>query len=235
MLVHAVLDAGAPQQTILLELTRSEFGGSLDVSDATVSIATPDGVTLEATAEFYSDPVNASRPHYRVAGLGSTVPIVPGGVYRLNIRTAGGREISGTTTVPRVQPTHVVTDVLFFARARDTLRLSWPRVPGARSYVVTIRNQQRSPSGFVYRWDHTFFTDTAFTLAGTARSFENDEVFIPGADVTVLVSAVDDNYYTYFHPAVDPFAGAPPSRLTGAIGVFGSVVPILALRFRDVR
>ena len=33
---------------------------------------------------------------------------------------------------------------------------------------------------------------------------------------------------------VDPFAGAPPSRLTGALGVFGAAVPVI-IRLYDVR
>jgi hypothetical protein len=43
----------------------------------------------------------------------------------------------------------------------------------------------------------------------------------------VTVSAVDVNYYDYYRAQSDPFAGAPPSHLTGAVGVFGAYVPML--------
>jgi hypothetical protein len=35
------------------------------------------------------------------------------------------------------------------------------------------------------------------------------------------------NYYDYYRAQSDPFAGAAPSHLVGAIGVFGAVVPLL--------
>jgi hypothetical protein len=54
-----------------------------------------------------------------------------------------------------------------------------------------------------------------------------DPVFPRGRPVEVLVSAVDMNYYDYYRAQSDPFAGAAPSHLVGAIGVFGAVVPLL--------
>ena len=72
------------------------------------------------------------------------------------------------------------------------------------------------------------------TIAGTARTLDDDPVFASGFRAVVVVSAVDDNYYTYFRTTVDPFAGAPPSKLTGALGVFGSIAPVV-IRQYDVR
>jgi hypothetical protein len=49
-----------------------------------------------------------------------------------------------------------------------------------------------------------------------------------------MVSAVDANYHEYMRIQSDPFAGAPPSRLIGAEGVFGAMVPML-IKSYDVR
>jgi hypothetical protein len=46
-----------------------------------------------------------------------------------------------------------------------------------------------------------------------------------------MVAAVDTNYYQYYRVPGDPFTPAVPSRLTGGLGVFGSVVPVYAKRF----
>ena len=59
-------------------------------------------------------------------------------------------------------------------------------------------------------------------------------MFEPGSQTTVLVSAVDINYYQYYRVLSDPLSAAAPSHLTGALGVFGSVVPIVARRL-DVK
>jgi hypothetical protein len=52
-------------------------------------------------------------------------------------------------------------------------------------------------------------------------------VFPLGARMEVWVIAVDVNYYDYYRAQSDPFAGAAPSHLSGAVGVFGSLAPII--------
>ena len=64
-------------------------------------------------------------------------------------------------------------------------------------------------------------------IPGTALTLTGDEILPAGASVDVMVSAVDANYYDYYRSQSDPFAGAAPSHLTGATGVFGSLAPIL--------
>ena len=128
--------------------------------------------------------------------------------------------MTGTTTIPG--PAHHIQDPSrIFFRLRDTLRLSWPRVSGAASYEVLIRILQ-------LQQEYRVFTDTSFTLAGTALTIDGDEIFRRGLDAAVVVSAVDVNYYDYYRSQSDPFAGSAPSHLTGAVGVFGSIVPIYA-------
>ena len=226
LVVHAMLDTQSDVQTVLVYRARTGVPNAIEargvsddepVSDAQVSIVGPDGVTL-----------GAGRPSYPsgeccVTGTYVIQPPLPfplGGTYTLRIRTPLGEEVTGTTTVPG--PARLVLDTpRTFFRLRDTLRLSWPRVPGARSYEVMIR---------LDRFDNEYrtFTDTSFTIAGTALTIAGDEIFFPGQDANVVVSAVDVNYYDFYRSQSDPFAGAAPSHITGAVGVFGSINPIFA-------
>jgi hypothetical protein len=91
-------------------------------------------------------------------------------------------------------------------------------VQGARSYEVIVRSDTA---------EYRIFTDTTVSLPGTLLTFAGYMVFPPLSDVTILVSAVDTNYYDYYRTQTDPFAGVPPGHLAGALGVFGSVAPIL--------
>jgi hypothetical protein len=161
---------------------------------------------------------------YEIEAPGAIPMVASGGTYSLHVRTPSGEEVSGTTTIPASGAFSVPAVTVFF-RLRDTLRLSWPRVPGARSYEVVIQSER---SGAVYRT----FTDTAVAIAGTALTIAGDEVFYAGDDVAVMVSAVDANYYDYYRAQSDPFAGVAPSHLIGAVGVFGSLVPILGAQLR---
>ena len=222
LVVHAILDAEADQQKVLLYRARtglptviegSRIGDDEPVTGANVSITTPEGATLNnwlcCGPGTYVFPDSLQGPS-----------LTPGGTYTLRIRTPFGEEVTGTTTIPG--PSHLTLDSpRVFLRFHDTLRLSWPPVRGAASYEVIIRMP-------LFNEEYRTFADTAFTLAGTALTITGDEIFPWGQEVTVLVSAVDVNYYDYYGSQSDPFAGAAPSHLTGAVGVFGSIVPIYA-------
>jgi len=138
----------------------------------------------------------------------------------LHVQTETGEDVFGTTTIPQ-PPAWQQLGQRVFNRARDTLRLSWPRVAGARSYelVIAIDSQY-----VLYRT----FADTSISLPGTTQSLAGHDVFPPYGAVQYMVEAVDVNYYEYYRMQSDPFAGVAPSHLTGAVGVFGSVVPILS-------
>lgn len=229
--VHGILDMWAGDATILVYRARTGLpravqmngiGDDEPVADAQVSITGPDGVTRDAGR--LGDPSGqCCLPGMYVfwPSLGGFT-LTPGGTYALRIRTPAGEEVTGTTVMPgpvefALQPPHT------FFRLRDTLRMTWPRIPGAASYEVMIR---LSHSGNEYR----VFADTAYTLAGTALTIAGDEIFPRGEDTDVVVSAVEVNYYDYYRSQSDPFAGAAPSHLTGAVGVFGAIVPIFATR-----
>lgn len=237
LVIHAVLDAGKASQTVLVQYLDGNSGHHLTtVSGAAVSITAPGGAVYTGTLVVEESPSSVADSYYSVM-LPLSQPVVPGGTYTLRVRTPAGEEATGTTTVPTSNPVPGFEfDSRTFDRAQDTLRLSWRRVPLAARYQVMIErafvfDSNRTSYEEVYR----AFVDTSFTLAGTARTLENERVFVPGNQAWIFVAAVDDNYYTYYHATFDPFAGAPPSRLTGAIGVFGSMVPVRRLVLNNVR
>ena len=241
LLVQGILDLGAQSQMVSVEWMDFSATGSNEVRGATVTITTPDGRVMRATEDVYvyfpgfRGTLDSALRNgmYRVDLQKNAVALVPGATYRLDVQAPDGRRASGTTTMPRAPAAPSDKDLTTFSRLRDTLRLSWPRVPGAKSYQVAVRiSSPLTPALTVSLY--TIFADTSVTIAGTARTLDDDPVFAPGGRADVVVTAVDDNYYTYFHPTVDPLAGAPPSRLTGALGVFGSITPVVVRRY-DVR
>jgi hypothetical protein len=232
--VHAVLDAGSPFQDVKVELLDGNFGHQLvGLGGAEVSITTPHGEVFVATAVDNS----GQGFHYHIDGLGAgtQTPLIPGGTYTLYVRTQLGEEVRGTTTVPQYPPLPVREDRPFLERARDTVRLDWAPVPLAARYEVAVMAVHRTGGGQIREITYREFADTSITIAGTARTLENDAVFPLGARAAILVSAVDDNYYSYYKLHVDPFAGAPPSRLSGAVGLFGAIAPVYDLIYADVR
>jgi hypothetical protein len=231
LVIHAILDANTSSQEVMVEHLDGAFGHRLvRVGGAEVTITTPDGEVFTAI-EIDNDEVGLQ---YRLLGLGHPTPLVPGGTYTLRVRTALGEEATGTTTLPEfTQSTHEVVQTL--ERSRDTVSLSWNRVPLAKRYEIYIEAVLVFEDRQFFQRTYRAFTDTSITIAGTARTLDNDAVFIPGSSALVHVAAVDDNYYTYYHTSVDPFAGAPPSRLTGALGVFGSIAPVRTRTYQDVR
>lgn len=232
LVVHAILDASGALQTILVYRARtgtdsiSVTGGIGDdepINGASVTVTAPDGTNMIATQR---DSLFSLGPgEYGFMPSRYAVDMLHGGTFTLHVRTSSGEEVSGTTTVPVAPATErfCCFAEASFHHLTDTLRLSWPPVQGARSYEVIVKTAQQR--------DYRVFTDTAIAIPGTALMLAGDMVFPPGARATVSVSAVDANYYEYYRAQSDPFAGAPPTPLTGAVGVFGSIVPLFALGF----
>ena len=224
LVIHAVLDAASFEQLILVERARTgSLNGQLPVTGATVTVRSPDGEVFIAAEQRQSNLPQAGTGRYSLFFFPISA-LVPGGAYQLRVRTPAGEEATGMTVVPNARPTS--TDSIrflaeAFIRERDTLRLSWARVPGARSYEVRVRSNFGT---------YVVFADTSIAIPGTARSFDDDDIFPDESNVGVVVSAVDQSYYDFYHTTSDPFAGAPPTHLDGAVGVFGSVVPLVAFR-----
>jgi hypothetical protein len=224
LVVHSVLDPTAGSTAVLIARARTgtqttaagTFSDDEPVTGATVSVREPNG-----TLEVFQEQSDARGVYlYPRSGLD---PLLPGTSYTVLIHTAQGEDVIGSTTIP-APPMMATIPVQGFDRRRDTLRFSWPRVPGARSYELVIRSRRTER----YRT----FTDTSLVLPGTALTVNGDTIFPPGRLLDVMLTAVDVNYYEYYRAQSDPFAGASPTHLSGAVGVFGSIVPIVVTQLQ---
>jgi hypothetical protein len=232
LVIHAVLDAGAGFQQVKVEYLDSSIGHELVGAQAEVSIETPDGEVILAMDPDQLPPGAPARGLYLVP----LASLVPGGTYTLRVETPSGDLAIGTTTVPAYQAIPNIDFVTRLNRSQDTVFMSWSPMQGAARYQVAVHNTVVIPNGPSFE-EQTMrtFTDTSVTIAGTARTLDNDPVFYGGGSAAVHAVAVDDNYYAYYKLNIDPFAGAQPSRLTGALGVFGSVVPVKRRQYLNVQ
>ena len=228
VVVHAILDPSQRYQLVNLSMTDGTVQGPDDVFGADVRITTPDGTELTARQDTIRDQNGKfvyTRPLYRIDLQTLGVALQPGGTYQLRVQTAAGDVITGETTIPTADPAPLPAPVSF-VRQRDTLRLSWPPVAGARTYEAQVWTVQSNY--YFARLEYTAFFDSTLTLAGTAKTWNDNDVFPANQSATVRVTvyAVDDNYYQYYRLLGDPYIGAAPSRLQGGVGVFGAVVPV---------
>jgi hypothetical protein len=214
LVVTAVLDALHDDQVVAVQRTHGGGPGPYPVDSATVAITGPDGIVMTGVEATDS----AIGRSYRVTLSAFHEQLVPGGTYRLHVKLASGEDVTGATTVPASQPVAPPGASEPFSAATDTLVLSWPTVQGAGGYEVRVQ----SAAGV-----YALFADTSAALPGNLTSLEGKAVFAPGLDHAVTVSAVDANYYRYYRSSSDEFTGtAVQGNLTGAQGVFGSIVVV---------
>jgi hypothetical protein len=231
--MHGVLSASASTQVVLLERTRTgrvdpvappfdaedPIGSDEGIAEsgATMTLIAPDGTTLNAAEDNTTRVDGKGQGVYRFALPGSA--LARNATYRLVVHSRAGEELSAETSVPdgiaATSATFITID-----RTRDTLELTWPASPTARSYFVRIE----TPYG-----PRSFFTEsTHVRLPGTLRNVDVPElphVFFPGFIQAVTVSAVDSNYYDWFRTHDDEISGQGLiNRVTGGLGVFGSLV-----------
>jgi hypothetical protein len=222
LIVHAVLDLSSRDQYVVIQSTTGSIDQQRPVTGAVVTITTPDGHGLlaEETRDSTRYLTRSDMPRvttvYRVSLDRYGIDLVPGGTYRLRVTTPDGREVSGTTKIP-----NAVVDTAFTTQTidpRDTVRMSVPRVADASAYEVYASWRSRA----------AFFNDSALALPGPATG--GADAVLGATPDLVVVSAVDQNYYDYFRRASDPWSGSGLiSHLDGAIGLFGSIVPLLRL------
>lgn len=245
IVVHGVLNPDADEQVILVESSltgRVQIDSSVkfDVADPirTAGGSPISGADVRLRTDADTIGVRARETFTIRGGTGRyTVPrealaIRPGQRYRLAIRTVDGRTVTGETVVPGPLPDWVagraiVPTPVGFTRERDTLRLAWNPVNGARTYAVRVE----TPFG---PW--ALFSDSLqFALAGTLRNFFAPglpSVFLPGFRQTLSVTAIDRNFYDYNRSGNDPFGGSGLiSSVSGGLGLFGSMVVLVR---RDV-
>jgi hypothetical protein len=234
ILVHGILDLSADTQRVMLEWTRTSTSSStVGILGATVRITSPQG----QTAMLAIRPPNATPAAFDPARYIFLVSetfgtLTRGGTYQLQVDVLGQPTITGTTTIPDTTATlSVLVRTLPFSITHDTLRMTWRPVRGAAGYRVMVSGSHPTQPN-IFLTTKGVFTDTSAVIPGTMRNVEGSDFFVPGYTAHVTALAVDDNYLTYYRAPADPFSGAPPTRLTGgAIGLFGSVVPIQRHRF----
>lgn len=234
--LHGVLSASAASQVVLLERTRTgrvnPVAPAFDLEDpigsdsgiaesgATMTLVAPDGTTLTAAEDNTTRIDQKGHGVYRFSLPGAL--LVRNGTYRLVVRSSTGEVLAAETSVPDgVAVTKATFDAL--DRTSDTLQLSWPASPTARSYFVRIE----TPYG-----PRSFFTEsTHVRLPGLLRNADVEElphVFFPGFLQAVTVSAVDSNYYDWFRSHSDEISGEGLiDRVAGGSGVFGSLVRLV--------
>jgi hypothetical protein len=235
IVVHAVLDPTSGVQTVQLSGTAGANYAPGTFDGATVAIVMPDGrevigvqdsMYLPSRYNPVQDTIRLPIYHVRLKDIG--LRIEPGQTYGLRVVTTVGDTITGTTTVPLAPPGTLQVDAVGFVRDLDTLRLGWSDIPLTRTFEVQIW------AGETYSvlTRSVFSRPGTFTLAGNAASLEGSDIFRAHSVTTVVVLAVDANYYEYYRDLGDPFVGSPPGRLKGGRGVFGSVVPIIMRQFK---
>jgi len=241
IVVHAVLNPEAAAQVILVEssltgrvaidstlrfdpLDPIRTAGGEPLSNATVRLFREDDATGVSAVET----LRSTRRTGRYTVPRADLTIEPGIRYRLLVRTADGREVTGETRVPSAPAgwslaAGVAVQPVSINRAVDTLRLSWSTSAGARTYAIRIE----TPNG---PW-FLFSDSTQFALAGTLRNFFSGgfpSVFYPGFEQLVSVGAVDANFYDYNRSGNDPFGGTGLiSSVRGGLGLFGSTLPLV--------
>jgi hypothetical protein len=245
VVVHAVLDPGTQEQQVLVERSLSgavnirenqrfdsedpiNTGDGIPISGAEVTISGPDGTVTGFEAPVVGRPSSYSSGRYvAVFGAGAAFaspPLRPGVRYQLRVRTPDGVVVTGSTVIPVINPVGFGSRVDLFNRDRDSLRVTWRDVAGARAYLVRVE----SPFGAFL-----LFTDsTHITLKGDLRNYfasSLQRVFIPGFRQRVSVAAVDSNFFDYYRSRNDPFTGSGIiNDLEGGIGLFGAAVNISA-------
>jgi hypothetical protein len=231
--LHGVLSATAASQVVLLERTRAgrvnPVAPPFDLEDpigsdegiaesgATMTLIAPDGTTLTAAEDNTTRIDQKGQGVYRFTLPGASLE--RNATYRLLVRSTMGEVLSAETSVPDGVPASAATFGTI-DRTRDTLELTWPASPTARSYFVRVD----TPYG-----PRSFFTEsTHVRLPGMLRNVDVEElphVFFPGFIQAVTVSAVDSNYYDWFRTHSAEITGEGLiNRVAGGLGVFGALV-----------
>lgn len=245
IVVHAVLNPDVDEQVILVESsltgrvaidTTRRFdpsdpirsAGGEPLTDAVVRLVRVDGASGDTIGVVARETRRLGEGTGRYVVPHTELMVAPGGTYRLVIRTPDGRSVTGETTVPTAAAGWTagagsVAQPAILDRSRDTLRLTWDAVRGARTYAIRVD----TPNG---PW-FLFSDSTRFSLSGVLRNFfapNFPALWYPGFDQLVNVGAVDANFYDYNRSGNDPFGGTGLiSSVRGGIGVFGSILPLL--------
>ncbi len=241
VVVHAVLNPTSGVQIITVERTlrslvrtSSETPQYDPINDALVIIYGPRGDSVVARR---ATGTGASPGVYRVSSItitdgsaGDAQPNVlrvrPGERYRLRVETTIG-VATGETTIPVGGP--VDGSRVTFNLDRDTLRVDTTTVRNAAGYYLRHESTRGAHERYVTTLDDALLrppssaddTDWSFSFAG--------ETIYPGLAQRFTLVAVDSNYFRYYVAGFDPFGDdTRGNTLTGGVGLFGSVAPLVS-------
>jgi hypothetical protein len=228
IVVQALLDVDSREQTVLVERTLGTLSGQRPVAGAIVTLTAPDGRVLTARESIdsvlYTTPPWGSPPikvpvGYRINLDEYGVTLSAGETYHLRIVTPSGQTVTGSTVIPVTSRLASLPLTLDTVRAGATFRVAWEPAPAARTFELRVTTT--APS-------FTAFLDSTKTLSAPSQlaSFTDLGVasLFSGYLNTVIVLAVDRNYYDFYRRSGASFVTEPPiSHLSGGIGVFGSI------------
>jgi hypothetical protein len=211
------VDLAPPQGDVVAAAPR----GGVPIVGAVVRLTRDDGFYAIAAARapgVYTTADSACNPVTKFCG--STLYLGGGGSSFKLLVTKDGQTVAGATTVPgvvRAYPQILTRDTL--DRTRDTLVIKFPPTVDRARYVFRVGN----PYGPVQ-----LFTDsTRVYVPGVLVNATADGLppaFLPGFRQTVVVAAVDENYFDYYRSTNSRFTGAGLiSHLEGGTGLFGAM------------
>ena len=244
VVVHAVLNPTSTQQNVIVERTlRSVLEGSTGgvpyhpIAGARVVIYGPreDSVVAVAGSGTSSGTYRVQSVTITNGSAGTASPNVlrlrPGERYRLRVETSLG-VVTGETRIPAAGgPVDGARRT--FNLDRDTLRLDVAAVRNAAGFVLRHETRAR----FEERYRTGVNTALVLPLAlgpGDPEELEWSFSFahsgvLPGLAQNFIVVAVDSNYFRYNVAGFDPFGDETRGNtLTGGVGLFGSVAPLMA-------
>lgn len=241
VVVHAVLNPTSGVQTILVERTLRSISPNAGetrqfepIGNARVVIYGPRGDSAVATR---AGGVGVSIGTYRVSSVtitdgsaGNVQPNVlrirPGERYRLRVETTIGTAV-GETTIPVSGPVDGARRT--FNLDRDTLRANVANVRNAAGFYLRHETTRAAHERYVTTLGDALVrpmsgaddTDWSFSFA--------DEAIYPGLAQRFTLVAVDSNYFRYYVASFDPFGDdTRGNTLTGGVGLFGSVAPVMS-------
>ena len=222
-LIHAVLNAAADSQFVLVSGTR----GGLEAAKVTIASATRVYDLTNVVDTSFSG--ITSRTRFVIPTLLAEDRLQPGATYRLEVHMQDGSLISSTATVPAVPAASAATTVSEESHAFGAnLPVGWERVPGVDRYLITVA--VGIGDFFGTRVTYSRFSDGPVVL--TPNELNLIDGFSGSSIFYVSVAVADQNYERYYSTRTDPFSGTTyQSQFVNAYGVFGAVTPIKRTRY----
>jgi hypothetical protein len=254
VVVHSVINVGAPTQFVILEqsltgrssqhyssgpVPPSPAGEGIPIAGAYVTLTYHGTGSCEQPTVILQE-----RPPVELGGVGIVASgtymtselcsLSPGERVELRVEALNGEVVRGMTVIPGVRSIDVHTRsergvYLTVDHGADSVWIDVDPIVARALAFELARDPIRTPDG--YGGTHfTLATDTmSMVFAGNLRTFEDadegEAVFRPGSYMTLSVAVADTNYYDFVRSFSNPLTGRGfINHLDGGIGVFGSVL-----------